>query len=187
MTTEQLDELDALAKEQVALPWIYDAESRGISTTPEWTRHGDDEDETVDSFMVADAYGEDWGEYIVAARNALPELIAEIRRLRAIADDFCFICKCLRRELDAIRNGETPRPWSEIVREDRNIKSVRTISEPGAAVYAEACELTTEAKEALTVDRDAWNRACNDALTPTEQAQEDAIEKAEAEGMPWPE
>lgn len=70
MTNEELDRLEALANAATPGPWVADER---------WV-------EDADEYDIGEAQETSDAEFIAAARTAIPQLIAEIRRLQAIID-----------------------------------------------------------------------------------------------------
>lgn len=100
MTQDELDRLEALAKAATPGPWyqVYEGSS-------DWTVYGPDDD--VKS--VANLHR--WHQvecpdaaFIVAARDAVPALVAEVRRLRALVE------AAYREGYD---NGYVTDPWRD--------------------------------------------------------------------------
>jgi hypothetical protein len=87
MDDRELDELERLEREATPGPWVSLIEGRDHLAGDDFIQAPGDRDPDIyvsirvnDSFHPAAAADQD---FIAAARNAMPGLIAEIRRLRA--------------------------------------------------------------------------------------------------------
>lgn len=105
MADLDLDTLQRLCDAAAPGPWTLHDVNEGTGTPPAWHIANDayhnPSDDGADAFgtFLDFGYRED-AEFIAAARTAMPELIAEVRRLQAVAD----AAKALR-AADALPRG----------------------------------------------------------------------------------
>lgn len=84
LSDDELDELEALTAGASAAPWRAFVEGRDHTSGDDFIRVGDSQTREEDMYVSRDtrpASADDL-DFIAAARNYTPRLIAEIRRLR---------------------------------------------------------------------------------------------------------